>query len=83
MGRRPEVVGDEGPQVIRIVGCIHDDMLRVRQPFDQAAGLRAVTPLAGCYDGSDRKAKRVYRGVDLRRQAAFGAANTGSFKPPF
>lgn len=51
--------------------------------LDQAACLGAVAPLSGCDSKADRQAKGVYGGMDLGGQAAFGAANTGSFKPPF
>ena len=69
--------------MIGVVSRIHDDMLRIRQAFDEAARLRAIPPLARCDDKSDRQAERIDSGVDFRRQPAFGAANTGSFKPPF
>jgi hypothetical protein len=39
--------------------------------------------LARCYRETDRQTKRVHGGVDLGGQAAFGATDTGSFKPPF
>ena len=58
-------------------------MLRIRQPFDQPARLWAVAPLAGGDRKADRQPEGIDRGVDLGGQAAFGAANTGSFKPPF
>ena len=78
-----KIFGDESTQVIGIVGRIHDDVLGVRQPLDQAQCLWAVAPLAGCDREPDRQAKGIDGGVDFGGQTAFGAANTGSFKPPF
>ena len=78
-----KIIGDECPQMIGIVGSVHDDMLRCGQTFDQPTRLRAVTPLSGRDYGSDRQPKRIHRSVDFGGQAAFGATNTGSFKPPF
>ena len=78
-----QIICDELPQMISIIGGVHDDMLRVCQPFDQATRLWAVTPLAGCDDGPDRQAEGIHSGMYLGGQSAFGAANTGSFKPPF
>ena len=83
MGHRAKVFGNETAQVICIVGGVHDDMPDARQAFDQATRLRAIAPLARCDYGPDRQAERVNGGVDLRGQPAFGAANSGSFKPPF
>ncbi len=77
-----QIIGDESAQMVGIIGGIHDDVLRVRQPFDQSTRLRAVTPLTGGDDGSDWQFECVDRRMDLRGQAAFGTANTGSFKPP-
>ena len=74
-----QIIGDEIAQVIGIVGRVHDDMLRLCQPLDQPARLRAVAPLTRCDHRSDGQAKRVDGCVDLCRQATFGAANTGSF----
>ena len=78
-----QIVCNETAQVIGVIGRIHDDVLGHRQPFDQPACLRAVAPLAGCNDRPDRQAERIHSGVDFGGQAAFGAANTGSLKPPF
>ena len=78
-----KIIRDERAQMIRIIGRVHDDMLRFGQPFDQTARLRAGTPLAGCDDSPDRQAKGIHCRVDLGGQTAFGVANTGSFKPPF
>jgi hypothetical protein len=54
-----------------------------RQPLDQIPRLRAVAPLAGCDVEPDRQTERIDGGMDLGGQAAFGTADTGSFKPPF
>ena len=78
-----QIIRDQCAQVICIIGGIHDHMLCAGQPFDQPARLRAVTPLAGGDDGSDRQTEGVDRRMDLGGQPAFGTANTGSFKPPF
>jgi len=83
MRRCAQIIGDERPQMIRVIRCVHDDMTNAREAFDQTTRLWAVAPLAGRDDCSDRQAERVHRRVDLRGQAAFGSANTGSFKPPF
>lgn len=83
MGCRTEAVGDEGAQVIRVVGRVRDDMADAIQPGDQTARLWAVAPLPGRDRDPDRQAERVNGGVDLRRQAALRASDTGSFKPPF
>ena len=83
MGRCAQIISDERSQMVCIISGIHDDVLSVCQPFDQPARLRAVTPLAGCDDGSDRQAQGIDCRMYLGRQAAFGPANTGSFKPPF
>jgi len=53
------------------------------EPFDQPARLRAVAALTGCDREPDRQAESIDRRVDLRRQTALGAANSGSLKPPF
>lgn len=79
----PEVVGDKPTQMISVIGCIRHHMPDAFQPFDQAARLRAVTPLTGRDRDADRQAKRVNRCVDLRRQAAFGATDRVSLNPPF
>ncbi len=64
------------------IGGIYDDALGLRHPFDQASNLRTVAPLAGCDCEPDRSAKRTDCNVGFGCQAVFGAANTGSFKPP-
>ena len=79
----PQIIGDEHAQMVCIVGGVHDDVLCVRQPFDQPSCLWAVTPLTGGDGGSDWQPKGVDRRVSLCGQATFGATNTGSFKPPF
>ena len=68
---RLQLIGDIGAQVIRIIGGVHDDMLGLGQPFDQALGLRAVAPLAGRDCDPDWQTESVDTGVDLGRQAAF------------
>lgn len=83
MCRCTQVAGDEGAQVIGIVGRIHDDVLCIRQPFDQLPCLRAIAPVTGRDREPDRQAQSIDGRVDFRRQTASGAANTGSFKPPF
>lgn len=50
---------------------------------EQPARLRAIPPLAGRDREADRQAEGVHRDVYLGGQAAFGTADTGSFKPPF
>ena len=83
MGRRAQIVGDEVSQVVGVVGGIHDDVTNARQPFDQAARLGAVAPLARCDREPDGQPERIDTGVDFGRQAAFGSADAGSLKPPF
>ena len=80
---RAKIIGDECPQMIGIVGGVHDDMLRCGQTFDQRTRLPAVTQSAGCDTGSDQQSLRIHCSVDFGGQATFGATNTGSFKPPF
>jgi hypothetical protein len=53
------------------------------QAFDQTTRLRAIAPMAGRDREPDRQSQRIDRRMDLGRQAASGAADTGSFKPPF
>ena len=53
------------------------------EAFDQAARLRAVAPMAGRDCEPNRQAERIDRRMDFGRQATSGAADTGSFKPPF
>ncbi len=76
-------INDEGPQVISIISRICHDVPDARKPLDQAARLRAITPLTGRNREADRQAKRVDCGVDFRGQAAFGASDCVSFSPPF
>ena len=78
-----QIICDEGSKVIGITGRVHDDVTAALQAFDQATRLRAIAPLAGCNCCSDRQAERIHRSMDSGGQAAFRAANTGSFKPPF
>ena len=78
-----QIIGDESAQMIGVIGRVHDDVLRGCEAFDQAACLWAVAPLAVSDDGADRQPERIDCRMNLGRQAAFGAANTGSFKPPF
>lgn len=78
-----QIIGDETAQMVGIVSGVHDDMLRIRETLDQPKRLRAITPLAGRDDNSDRQSKSVNCGMYLGGQAAFGTANSGSFKPPF
>ncbi len=54
MGRCAQIIGYEIPQMIGIIGCIHDDVTDALQTFDQTARLRAVTPLSGRDQCSDR-----------------------------
>lgn len=55
----------------------------IYQTLYQAACLRTVAPLAGCYREADRQAKGIDSGMDFRSQAAFGATDCVSFSPPF
>lgn len=83
VGGCAEIIGNEGSQVIGVIGGVHNNVLRRRQTFNQATRLRAVAPLTGCNRDADRQAKRIDSGMYFGGQAAFGTANTGSFKPPF
>lgn len=83
LGVRAKVAGDETAQMVGVICSIADDMLDTAQPLDEPTRLRAVGPLARGDRNADRQTKRVHCRVDLRGQAAFGAADTGSFKPPF
>ena len=69
--------------MVCVVGRICDDMADVRKTFDQSLRLRAIAPVAGRDREADRQAKRVDSSMDLGRQATSGAADRGSFKPPF
>jgi hypothetical protein len=53
------------------------------QTFDQTTRLRAIAPMAGRDNEPDWQTQSIDSRVDLRGQTASGAANTGSFKPPF
>lgn len=83
MRHRTEIICDEIAKIIGIIGGIHDDMTHTRQPFDQARRLRTIAPLSGRDGEPDRQAQGIYRRMELRGQATFGTADTGSFKPPF
>ena len=78
-----KVFGDEGPEVVGVVGCVGDDMTDAFEAFDQPAGLRAVAAMTGRDLDADRQPERIHGGMDLRGQAASGAADPASFKPPF
>lgn len=78
-----EGFGDEVAQVIGVVCGVRDDMADAIQPLDQTARLRAVAPLPRRDRDPDRQTERIDGGVDLRRQAAFRASDSGSLKPPF
>ena len=67
----------------RIIARVHDDVPDAFQPLDQPARLWTVAPLPGRDREPDRQPERIHSGVDLRGQAALGATDTGSFKPPF
>lgn len=80
---RPEVVGDEVAQVIRIIARIRNDMSDTLQPVEQPVRLRAVAPVSGGDENPDRQPQRVDCSMDLGGQAAPGAPDGVSFKPPF
>lgn len=69
--------------MIGVIGRIRHHMSDALQPFDQAARLRAITPLAGGDHKADWQAKRVDGSVDLGGQAALGSADCVSLSPPF
>ena len=69
--------------MVGVIGCVGDHMADAPEAFDQTARLRAISPMARRDRKPDRQAERIDRSMDLGRQAAPGAANTGSFKPPF
>jgi len=75
--------GDGPAKVIGIMRRVRDHMGHAVQAFDQVARLRTVAPPARRDRDTDGQPERIDRGVDLRRQAAFGATDAGSFKPPF
>ncbi len=66
-----------------IVGGVRHHMPDTRQPFDQAACLRAVAPLTGRDREADRQAKCIHGGVYLGGQATLGATDCVSLSPPF
>lgn len=76
-----EVIANVLSRLIVIVGRIHDNETDALQAFDYSLRLRAKALLAGGDDGSDRQPKGIGRRMDFRGRAAFGSANTGSFKP--
>lgn len=76
-----EVIANHLSRLIVIIGRIHDDETDALQTFDCSLRPRATALLAGGDDGSDRQPEGIDRRMDLRGQAAFGSANTGSFKP--
>ncbi len=69
--------------MVSVVCRIRHDMSDARKPFDQAAGLRTIAPLAGGDDKADWEAKRIYRSVNFRGQPALGASDGVSLSPPF
>ncbi|GGO63267.1 hypothetical protein GCM10011315_44080 [Roseovarius pacificus] len=69
--------------MVCVIGRVRDDMTDALETFDQATRLRAIAPMAGRDCEPDRQAERINRRMDFGRQAASGAADTGSFKPPF
>lgn len=69
--------------MIGVVGSVRDHMADAWQTVDQSSRLGTIAPMSGRDRYPDRQAERIDSGVDLRGQAAFGSANTGSFKPPF
>lgn len=83
MRHRTEIFCDKIAKIICIIGGIHDDMTHASQPFDQALCLRTIAPLSGRDGEPDWQTQGIDSGMDLGGQATFGAANTGSFKPPF
>ncbi len=83
VGLCAKTFGDVVAQMIGVVGRVGDHMANAGQAFDQTAGLRTITPLAGRDREPDRQAKRIDSDVDFGGQAAFGATDTGSLKPPF
>lgn len=69
--------------MIGVIGRIRDDMTDALETFDQATRVGAIAPMAGRDCEPDRQAERIDRRMDFGRQPASGAADTGSFKPPF
>ncbi len=78
-----EIVGNEGTQRIGIIGGIGDDVADAFETCQQRLGLRTITPLSRCRMDPDRQADGVDSGMQLGRQATTGAADRGSFSPPF
>lgn len=64
-------IGDAGPQMIGIMGGIHDNLFDAFSRFKQAARLRAIPLVTRRYPEAVRQTKRIHGGVDLGGQAAF------------
>lgn len=82
LGRCTDVVGDEGAQVVGVVGGVGDDVADAIEPFEQAAGLWAAAPMSRRDLEAQRQTEGVDRGVDLGGQPASGATDRMSFRPP-
>ncbi len=83
LGGGMQFLGDEPAQGVGVVTGIGDDMAGAGKPREQALGLRAVGSVAGRDGEADRQAECIHGGVDFGRQAAAGAADGVSLKPPF
>ena len=57
--------------MIGVISRVGHYMPNARHPFNQAARLRAIAPLARCDNKAGRQAKRIDTGVNLGRQATF------------
>ncbi len=82
-GHRTELLVDDGPDTVGVIGAVGDDVVGGLEALEQGLGEQAVMDLTCADLDAQRVAERIDAGVDLGRQAAFRAADTVSLSPPF
>ena len=82
-GHRAELLVDDNPDAIGVIGAVGDDVVGGVEALEQGLGEQAVMDLPGADLDAQRVAERIDAGVDLGRQAAFRAADAVSLSPPF
>ena len=82
-GHRAELLVDDGPDAVGVVGAVGDDETGGFEALQQGLGEQAVMDLPGADLDAQRVAERIDAGVDLGRQAAFRAAYAVSPSPRF
>ncbi len=81
-GHRAELLIDDNPDAVGVIGAVGDDVVGGVEPREQGLGEQAVMDLPGADLDAKRVAQRIDAGVDLGRQAAFRAADAVSPSPP-